>query len=117
LSRRDKQKPQHPLARQLPRDDHGCVATLGLILIVAVFPSRSPRYTREVYAGEAAMAAAKFDAAKAFLAKRLRALNATGAGGFEGLMRDVLTELTSRSPVRRAARTSERSRRTPSASD
>lgn len=39
----------------------------------------------------------KFDAAKAYLAEHLRRLDATGADGFEGLMRDVLTELTGQS--------------------
>src|SRR5438067_2433308 len=41
--------------------------------------------------------ARKFDRAKAHLAERLRRLDATGAGGFEGLMRDVLTEVTGQS--------------------
>jgi hypothetical protein len=41
--------------------------------------------------------AGKFDSAKAHLAERLRRLDTTGADGFEGLMRDVLTELTGQS--------------------
>ena len=35
-----------------------------------------------------------FDEAKDLLAERLRALNAVGTDGFEGLMRDVLSEIT-----------------------
>src|SRR5689334_22763214 len=40
------------------------------------------------------MAGTEFDKAKQLLAARLRKLEAAGASGFEGLIRDVMTEIT-----------------------